>query len=108
MNYSVASVPNHSCLKCWSEMIYLYDTKDEEVWMCPQCDVPTMEDCQDSITQALSLIAPDPYINICWNCHTDIDSRTCQKSSTYGMGYHCPYCGHDLTEWKRRKNMLIT
>ncbi len=40
------------------------------------------------------------YINHCWNCKANIDSRVCRKSETPGMGYHCPVCGKDLTEFK--------
>lgn len=40
------------------------------------------------------------YINHCWNCGDTINSLTCAKSLTPGMGYYCQSCGKDLTEWK--------
>jgi len=44
----------------------------------------------------------NPYINHCWGefCSGQIDSRTCQKSKLPDMGYHCPLCGKDLSEYK--------
>jgi len=50
-----------------------------------------------------------PYINHCWNTscnHAPIDSRTCRKSIIPGMGYHCPVCDKDLTEWKIKVGLL--
>jgi hypothetical protein len=43
-----------------------------------------------------------PYINHCWNCYHDIDSRVCKPSPYVGMGYICNHCGKDLSEWKMK------
>lgn len=71
------------CLcKCGAELVFSHYTKEGHVQLkCPKCA---------------------PYINVCWNCHCDIDSRVNKKSTTPNMGYVCGNCGKDLTEWKMK------
>ena len=76
--------------------------------------VPKCPECNAEITNAECLCGlpeEDPkakiYSNHCWNCHTSINSQICVKSSTPGMGYHCSFCGKDLTEWKRRLGLCV-
>jgi hypothetical protein len=52
---------------------------------CPSCDMPTPPEYV--------------YINHCWKCGGNIDSRNCMKSLIPNMGYHCKSCGEDLTNY---------
>lgn len=61
---------------------------------CPVCDIP-----EGAVMKV--------YEFECWvkGCSGKGTSLNCVKSTTPGMGYHCPVpgCGKDLTEYKRGK-----
>jgi len=63
---------------------------------CPVCDMP-----------------PEAEMKIyefhCWvdGCDGVGNSFNCVKSAAPGMGYHCPKCNNDLTEWKRRRGVMM-
>ena len=53
------------------------------IWACIYCDI---------FHETLEFV----YINHCYHCYADIDSRYCLKSVVPNAGYHCSYCGRDL------------
>lgn len=74
------------CKKCGGILKFSHYTKEGNVQLvCPACL---------------------PYINVCWNCHTDVDSRINKKSPIPNMGYICGNCGKDLSEWKVAKGLI--
>lgn len=45
------------------------------------------------------------YVNHCWNCYDDIDSRICERDDIYL--YKCRNCGEDLRNRPGNQNFLI-
>jgi len=90
---TVHLLTNKICPKCLSKMICMEVYHDHQIWVCMYCDLP-----QEEIECC--------YTSVCWSCGSDIDSRTCRKSDTPTMGYHCNLCGKDLTEWKLKRRAL--
>jgi len=87
------------CPTCKREsMIGIHElTRGCEVMHCIHCDLSKDEH------------GTYVYQNHCWNTscnHAPIDSGVCKKSVRPGMGYHCPICGKDLTEWKIKIGLL--
>ena len=83
----------------------------EELLICPTCknkSVEIIENCGNGMLIVACIYCDlpqddhhdEPYINHCWNCGDDIDSRNSIASHISGMGYYCNYCGKDLSEWK--------
>lgn len=75
----------YRCQKCNCELVFGRYTYYGYELKCPNCE---------------------PYINHCWNCHSDIDSRVQKKSPIPRMGYICGQCGMDLTGWKLKKGLI--
>jgi hypothetical protein len=65
--------------KCGAKKVML----EGMTWHCIYCDI---------FHETLYFV----YVNHCWNCTADIDSRFCIKSTNPTAGYHCNYCGMDL------------
>ena len=62
---------------------------------CPVCDMPPEAELK-------------VYDFHCWvdGCDGVGSSLNCLKSKTQGMGYCCPKCGADLTEWKQNMEVV--
>ena len=74
----------------------------QEAPKCKECKAPIYDStCLCGVPE---MVHPTLtiYINHCWNCGDTINSLSCRKSLTPGMGYHCNSCGEDLTKWKLR------
>lgn len=73
---------------------------------CSRCgspiNTPECVFCTDHPPLFPPVFVPHIYLNHCWKCGSTINSRTCRRSQTPGMGYHCSVCGKDLTEWKQK------
>lgn len=84
------------CPTCQQPTVIEIEKLSGGYWIgaCLYCDLPQEED---------SFYV---YENHCWNCGFGIDSRFSRPSSIPGMGYHCGYCGKDLSEWKLRKGLI--
>lgn len=54
-----------------------------------------------------------PYTSVCWHCwrhngrRVIISAMFCRRSENPHMGYHCPECGHDLTEYYNPKGAIV-